>query len=143
MVNPVLDTRTYALVSGFGVGTVGVLGIVLILVGQRDLLGADFLAFDWTHNVLHLVLAMVGTYVGFDLAPRYCNLYAKTFGGTYLALGALGFVWPGISATVFHLELGENLVHLALGAWGLAAGFLGTTERRGLGQKADAAGASR
>lgn len=135
MVNPILDTRKYALISGFAVGTVGVLGIVLNLIGKPDLLGADFLAFDWTHNIVHLVLAMSGTFVGFDLGPKFCNLYAKVFGVVYLGLGVLGFMVPALG--ILHLELGENVLHVLIGVWGIAAGFLGTTESVGLGQKTE------
>lgn len=137
MVNPILDTRKYALISGFAVGTIGILGIVLNLIGKPDLLGADFLAFDWTHNIVHLVLAMAGTFVGFDLAPKFCNLYAKGFGIVYVGLGVVGFFAADLA--ILHLELGENIVHILIGVWGLAAGFLGTTESVGLGQKAEPA----
>jgi NO-binding membrane sensor protein with MHYT domain len=96
-------------------------------ITKPDLLGADFLAFDWTHNIVHVVLAAVALYVGFMAPANLCNLYAKTFGIVYLGLGVAGFFWNGISATVLHLELGENLVHIVIGAWGVTCGFFGTT----------------
>lgn len=127
MTNPILDTRMYARITGIALAAVALLGIILNAVDMADLLGADFLAFDWTHNILHVVLAAAALYVGFAAPANLCNLYAKVFGVVYAALGVVGFFWTGISMTVLHLELGENLVHLVIGAWGIAAGFFGTT----------------
>lgn len=127
MGNPILDTRLYAKITGIALAAVALLGIVLNAIGTEDLLGANFLAFDWTHNIVHVVLAAVALYVGFMAPANICNLYAKVFGIVYAGLGVTGFFWTGISATVLHLELGENLVHILIGVWGIAAGFLGTT----------------
>src|SRR5688500_17682554 len=125
MSNPVLNTRMYAKITGIAVAAVALLGIILNAINNPDLLGADFLAFDWTHNILHVVLAAVRLYLGFAGTDALCTLYARVFGVVYLLLGITGFFWTGLSATVLHLELGENLVHILIGAWGCAAGFLG------------------
>jgi hypothetical protein len=127
MGNPILDTRMYAKITGIALAAVALLGIVLNSIGQPDLLGKTFLAFDWTHNILHVVLAAVALYVGFAAPASLTGLYAKVFGIVYAGLGVAGFFWIGISATVMHLELGENLVHLLIGVWGIACGFFGTT----------------
>jgi hypothetical protein len=47
--------------------------------------------------------------------------FAFVFGAVYGALGLLGFLVADL--VVLHLELGENLVHLGLGVWGLIAGL--------------------
>jgi hypothetical protein len=129
MGNPILDTRLYAKITGIALAAVALLGIVLnaIDANPSNMLGADFLAFDWTHNILHVVLAAAALYVGFAAPANLCGLYAKVFGIVYALLGVTGFFWTGISTTVLHLELGENLVHLVIGAWGVTAGFFGTT----------------
>ena len=125
MANPVLNTRMYAKITGIVIAAVALLGIILNAIGSPELLGANFLAFDWTHNILHVVLAAVGLYVGFAGTDALCTLYARAFGVVYLLLGITGFFWTGVSTTMLHLELGENIVHVLVGAWGCAAGFLG------------------
>lgn len=86
----------------------------------------SFLAFDWTHNVLHVVLAAVALYVGFGpVGAAMTTNYARYFGIVYLALGVLGFFVPALGP--LHLELGENVIHLLIGGWGAYAGFFGTT----------------
>ena len=125
MTNPVLNTRNYAKFTGIVIAAVALVGIILNAIGNPDVLGANFLAFDWTHNILHVVLAAAGLYVGFAGTDALCTLYARVFGVVYLLLGITGFFWTGVSATMLHLELGENLLHALVGAWGCAAGFLG------------------
>ncbi|MBI2912168.1 MAG: hypothetical protein HYY05_08490 [Chloroflexi bacterium] len=49
-------------------------------------------------------------------------LYAKVFGIVYLVLGLVGFVIPDLVLGI-HLDLGCNIVHLALGVWGIWAGY--------------------
>lgn len=124
MANPVLNTRMYAKITGIVFAVVALLGIILNAIGNPDLLGANFLAFDWTHNILHVVLAAAGLYVGFAGTDALCTLYARAFGIVYVLLGITGFFWTGVSTTMLHLELGENLLHILVGAWGCAAGFL-------------------
>jgi hypothetical protein len=127
--NPVVDPTTYWRVSAFTLLAVALLGTVLNLVGEPDLLGAGFLAFDWTHNIVHFVLAAVALLFGFaNLPGGAVKGFAIAVGAVYLGLGALGFV-PAVAdglddALLLHLELGENLVHVLLGAWGLVAGIV-------------------
>ena len=53
--------------------------------------------------------------------------YARTFGIGGLVVASVGFVPWGAdlvhAATGWHFELGENVVHAALGVWGTVAGF--------------------
>lgn len=120
--NPVMDPAVYWRTSAFALAAVALLGIVLSAMGQADLLGSGFLAFDWSHNILHVVLAGAAFLFGFgNLPANLVRTFAMAFGFVYGGLGALGFFVADLG--VIHLELGENLVHLALGAWGLVAGF--------------------
>jgi len=105
-------------------GLVALLGFVL---GPASLLGG-FLTFDTTHNVVHLALAAVAAILGFLVESGATQkVAARVFGVVYLGLAVAGF----LSADVFgvgslvglHLEVGENLVHLALGAGALYVGF--------------------
>jgi hypothetical protein len=124
MTNPILNTRNYAKITGIVIAAVALLGIILNAINNPELLGKDFLAFDWTHNIVHVVLAAVGLYVGFAGTDALCTLYARVFGIVYLLLGVTGFFVSDL--VILHLELGENLVHVLVGVWGCAAGFMGT-----------------
>ncbi len=122
--NPVLNPVMYWRVSAIALSAVAVLGIVLNAVGAGDLLGS-FLTFDWTHNIVHVVLAAVAFVFGFGkLGPGITKTMAIVFGFVYAGLGIVGFIAGGILGFMgLHLEIGENLVHLVLGAWALTAGF--------------------
>ena len=84
-----------------------------------------FLAFDWTHDALHVGLLTLALFMGFRATNRAVFMYAVTFGFGGLVIATLGFI-PATNhllATAFglHLELGENIVHGLLGAWGILA----------------------
>lgn len=120
--NPVLNPAVYWRVSAFALTAVALLGIVLNAMDQGTLLGADFLAFDWAHNILHVVLAGAAFLFGFgNLPANLVRTFAIVFGIVYAGLGVVGFFVTEVGP--IHLELGENLVHILLGAWGLVAGF--------------------
>lgn len=142
MANPITNAKTYAQITGIALAAVAVLGIVLSLMGTDGMYGlfcsepsattckgeaaeTSFLGFDWTHNIVHVVLAAIALYVGFAAPANYVGTYAKVFGIVYLALGVAGFFVADLG--ILHLELGENLVHLVIGLWGVVAGFMGTT----------------
>lgn len=120
--NPVMNPTVYWRVSAFALTAVALLGIVLNAMNEGALLGANFLAFDWSHNILHVVLAGAAFLFGFgNLPTKLVRTFAIVFGFVYAGLGVLGFMVAEVGP--IHLELGENLVHLLLGAWGLVAGF--------------------
>jgi hypothetical protein len=52
--------------------------------------------------------------------------YARVFGALFVAVGLLGFVPPlvpnGNLLGVFPVNAAHNMVHIALGAWGIGAG---------------------
>jgi hypothetical protein len=102
-------TLKFARFSGAAVLLAGLAGFFLPdLVGQAE--------FDTGHNVLHLVLGITGL-----LAGKYSRLYAAIVGPFYLALGVLGFFLPDLR--VMHLEIDENIGHMAVGLlalWALA-----------------------
>lgn len=120
--SPLVEPGVYWRSTAFALAVVALLGIVLTAMEQADLLGAGFLVFDWSHNVLHVALAGVAFLFGFGALPaRLVRTFAIVFGFVYGGLGLLGFFVADLG--ILHLELGENLVHLALGAWGLVAGL--------------------
>lgn len=127
--NPIADVTTFWRISGVAVAAVAVLGIVLNAVDNGNLLGS-FLTFDWTHNIVHVVLAAIALVMGFaTVAMNTSKMVAKVFGAVYLLLGVAGFISAGLfglgDAIGLELEIGENLVHLVIGAWGLYAGMSG------------------
>ncbi len=123
--NPIVNPVTYWRVSAVALAAVALLGVLLNSIGQADLLGANFLAFDWTHNVVHILLAAVAAVFGFaNLGAGLTKTMAIVFGFVYAGLGVVGFIAGDILGVIgLHLELGENLVHVLLGGWALTAGF--------------------
>ena len=138
MANPIMNPKLYAKITGIVLAAVAVLGLVLSLANDGKFI-EGFLMFDLTHDIVHVVLAGVALYVGFAATNAMARLYAQVFGIVYLALGVVGFVWPGVQATttttmgILGLELGENLVHIAVGAWGVVAGFFSTKDTMATG----------
>lgn len=128
------NLEIYWKTSALALSAVAFLGIVVNLVGGNDAYIPDVefmtsvLVFDWTHNVVHVLLAALAGVFGFGSFDEAVSATAaKTIGIVYLALGVLGFV-PAVAAALdsllgLGLEAGENAIHLALGAWGTYAGF--------------------
>jgi hypothetical protein len=72
--------------------------------------GTHGLGFTWTHNILHVVLALAAFVFGFaNLPGRLTKAFAIIFGVVYAGLGVLGFLLT-------------NVVHILIGAWALTAG---------------------
>ena len=119
-------SKTYWKISGPVLLAVALLGFLLNALSLGGLLGG-FLSFDWAHNAVHLALAGLALYLGYAATAGAAKVMAKAVGAVYVVLALVGF----LSANVFgignllglHLEIGENLIHAALGAWGLYAGF--------------------
>jgi hypothetical protein len=119
--------QLYWCVSGAAFAAVTGLGFLLVAAGRADML-APFLAFDTGHNVLHAALAAGSIALGFGtFAPGVLRLAARATGVGYILLGLVGLVSGELFGAGdligFHLELGENLLHLALGAWSAFVGF--------------------
>lgn len=153
MANPLMNATLYARITGIALLAIAILGMVFSAMGDGSgryglfcenattCEGAasnnSFLAFDWTHNIVHVVLAGIALYVGFAATGNIATLYAKVFGIVYAGLGVTGFFATDLG--ILHLELGENLVHLLVGAWGIVAGFFGATTGTSTGTTTNAA----
>ena len=123
----------YARITGPVVLLVGILGIVSQATGYYGYFGdsrtdtSAFLLWDYTHSAIHVGLGIAAIAAGYFtlISPL---LFARVIGAVYVVLGVLGFVngdlFVGASLGGLHVELGENIIHLALGAAGLVAGFL-------------------
>jgi preprotein translocase subunit Sss1 len=104
-----------------------VVGVVFLLVGILGFFISDLFGiihFDLVHNLIHLVVGVWGIIAGSQLASA--KLFARLLGITYLAVGALGFILPGVFG-LLHLELAENLLHLVVGGLGLYLSFTAPT----------------
>ena len=135
--NPILDPVVYWRVSAFALAAVALLGIVLAAISGGDAEGAQGqalafhsthgLGFTWTHNILHVVLAVAAFVFGFATLPgRLVKAFAILFGVVYAGLGALGFLLTnplGDGALALNLGISLNVVHLLIGAWALTAGL--------------------
>lgn len=124
-----LFATMYARGTGALLALAGLAGIASLAAGYVGFLSLDFLAWDTTHNVVHLALGAAALYVGFAPRPLADPLqYGKAAGALYTALAVAGFASPtvfGLGAALggLHLETGENLLHLLVGVLGLVAGF--------------------
>jgi hypothetical protein len=118
--------RQYAQVVGVVVIVIGVAGLLL---GEQRLLGA--LNIDNMEDIVHLVTGGLLAYVGFGrVDPGLARNVVGGIGVIYLLVGVLGFIAP----TLFGLlpngySIVDNLIHLALGALGIAFGWFVERDR--------------
>jgi hypothetical protein len=115
-----------------------ILGVVLFLVGVLGFASPNLLGMHLTpiHNIVHLLTAIIALYLGFAGSAQGARTFCVVFGLIYLILGILGFVAPGVVASIIghRGELGsgdltpDNAVHLLLGLTFLIVGAMkGTT----------------
>ena len=110
-----------------------VLGFAFLVAGLVGFVQPHFLGFHLTtvHNVIHLATAAVALYLGFAGTWTAARTFCLVFGATYALLGVLGFVAPGLVATVLAhpapLTSGDlmpdNLFHIFAGGAFLVAGM--------------------
>ena len=101
-----------------------VVGVVLLLVGIVGLFSATLLGARTTvfHNLIHLVSGAIGAYTGFT-GSGY-RAFAQIFGIVYTLVGVIGLITPGILGSLgVPVNTVYNLIHLAIGVWGIWAGF--------------------
>ncbi|HWQ14815.1 MAG TPA: hypothetical protein VNL77_18595 [Roseiflexaceae bacterium] len=112
--------KLYCQVTGVVLLLVGVLGIVW--PGIAGLLSIN----EPAEIAVHLLTGALASYAGFSGGyGRLALLYAKVFGVIYILLAIVGFIFQGQELLgLLHFDLGCNLVHLVLGIWGVAAGYL-------------------
>ena len=135
--NPVLDPVIYWRVSAFALTAVALLGLVLASIygGGAESTKDQALAFDshhglgltWTHNIVHVVLALAAFVFGFANVPgNVAKVVAILFGVVYTGLGVVGFLFTNPLGDGLALNLGVslNVVHLLIGGWALLAGVV-------------------
>jgi hypothetical protein len=102
----------------------GVILLVLVVAGLLNIGIDGFLSVNEPAEIVfHLITGGLATYAGFSASyGGFATNYAKWGGLLYLLLGVVGFFMPDIGG-IFHFDLGCNLAHVVLGAWGAMVGF--------------------
>ena len=118
--------RQYAQVVGVVIIVIGVAGLLL---GEQSLLGA--LNIDIVEDIVHLVTGGLMAYVGFGrVDPGLTRNVVGGLGVMYLLVGVLGFIVPNLFGLLPHgYSIVDNLIHLALGALGIAVGWFVERDR--------------
>jgi hypothetical protein len=95
-----------------------------LLVGIAGFFAPHLLGMHLTtwHNVIHLATGAAALYFGYSGSLSGARRFAFVFGMVYFGLGVLGFVAPGLTATLLgHEPVGrgelapDNAVHLVIG----------------------------
>lgn len=126
----------YWRITAIALTAVALLGLIVNAIGGNNAYTPDIelmesiLVFDWAHDIVHVALAGIAIAFGFTAlrTEDFSKPVAGTIGVVYLLLGVAGFI-PGFvdlldDLIMLHLEAGENILHLLLGAWGAYVGFL-------------------
>jgi hypothetical protein len=110
-----------------------ILGIAFLVAGLVGFVQPHFLGFHLTliHNVVHLATAAVALYLGFAGTLGAARTFCLVFGAVYALLGVLGFVAPGLVATVLGHDgalsagdlMPDNLFHVVAGLAFLLSGL--------------------
>ena len=116
--------------------TCKVLGLAFLVAGLVGFVQPHFLGFHLTtiHNVIHLATAAVALYLGFAGTLTAARTFCLTFGAVYALLGVLGFLAPGLVATVLGHPgpvsggdlTPDNLFHIVAGGAFVLAGMKGS-----------------
>ncbi len=111
-----------------------ILGATLVLVGLAGFAWSDLLGMHLTptHNAVHILSGGLALYFGSAGTLAGARGFLLAFGLAYALLGVVGFVAPGIVATVLGHDGGataealmpDNVVHFVLGAAGLITAFV-------------------
>lgn len=111
-------TTTLAWVFGVVLTLVGVLGFVPGVTTDMMLLGIFHV--DTMHSIIHIVTGLAALAAAYGLFAT--RLYFQVFGVVYGLVTVLGFVTGG--AILFETNMADNVLHLAIAAVALYAGFM-------------------
>ena len=109
-----------------------IFGVVFLLAGVAGFAMPNLLGFHLTtiHNLIHIASGAAALYFGSLGGPGAVKTFCVVFGAGYLALGAVGFVVPGLVTSVIGhppVSSGElmpdNVFHIVVGALFLYAGL--------------------
>lgn len=113
--------KTYAVVVGFVLLLVGIIGFV---EGDKMLMG---LHFNLIHNCIHVVSGLVGLAAGLAGGQKGGRAFAQVFGVVYTIVAIIGFAGaPAYIVNMLDLQITMyNVIHVVIGVLGLIAGFMG------------------
>jgi len=113
--------KTYAVVVGFVLLLVGIIGFV---EGDKMMMG---LHFNLIHNCIHVVSGLVGLAAGLAGGQKGGRAFAQVFGVVYTIVAIIGFAGaPVYIVTMLDLNIPMyNYIHVTVGVLGLLAGFMG------------------
>jgi hypothetical protein len=105
----------------------GIVGAVLLLVGIVGFVTSDFMGmhFNMVHNVIHVASGVIGLAAATMGGGSKSRLFAQVFGAVYTIVAIAGFAGIGAIVSLLDLNMSYNIVHVAVGVLGLAAGFMG------------------
>lgn len=119
--------RTWFIIQGFLLLATALLGLFQPVY---DALHNLRMHIEHGEDALHWVLGITALVIGFAVHnARVAGGLSVAFGAVYLATGVLGFFVSDIGP--WHVGLGDNLLHLALGLVSLAVGFAAQRETTG------------
>jgi len=105
---------------------IGVLGFVPGITANGMLLG--IFEVDALHNSIHLLTGIAALAA---VKMHKTDMFLKVFGVVYALVAVLGFVMGGSVLGLFHANMADNLLHLAVAVAFLYGGFM-LGERRAL-----------
>lgn len=130
--------KNLAILFGVVFLLVGILGFFPVFTpvhsnGMRYLLG--LFEVGGIHNVIHIASGAAALAAGLN-SERLSQLWFRVFGVVYAIVTVVGFVQKDTVLGIFHVNTGDNFLHLALAVAILAVGFgirpavIGTTTAR-------------
>jgi hypothetical protein len=114
--------KTYATILGWTFVVVAVAGF--FLTGFGDFFGVDgetliLFGVNPAHNVIHLILGV--TYlIGARASDEGARAVVLVLSSAYLLVGVLGLLLMETSANILAINQADNILHLAVGALGVA-----------------------
>jgi hypothetical protein len=117
--------QLYALLFGVVLLIVGILGFIAdsSFGAGNNVNGSDFIIFEvngW-HNIVHILSGLLG--LAMWRRPASARAYALGFGAVYLVVTIWGFITGDQVLWLIPVDTADNILHLLIGATGLAAGF--------------------
>ncbi|GGG04711.1 DUF4383 domain-containing protein [Paenibacillus abyssi] len=99
-------------------------GIVFLLIGvlgffYNHLFGIFHV--DTTHNIIHLVVGVLGIFAASH--EGYAYRFAQALGIVFMAMAVLGFFIKDLFG-LMHVALAENILHFVVGAIALYLGYV-------------------
>jgi hypothetical protein len=113
-----------ALVYGAVFALIGILGFIPALTPKDDMgmpLLLGIFMVGGVHNVIHLASGLLG--LASSTNSKWARLYFQIFGLVYALVTVVGFIQGDTVLGLIHVNLADNLLHLALAVTMLGIGF--------------------